>query len=119
MEGTKHDQNKVRFSMLPWGALRELAWLTMFGAEKYEKDNYLKIAPERYIDAAFRHLSEYVEDPYSRDDETNSSHLISAAWCLLAALAIHLRGPHGYQFRFDVTSIGRMKERKQSGRERA
>lgn len=59
----KQDAGKVRFSLMPWGALRAAASVFTFGARKYEENGWLKQenAEARYLDAAMRHLADHAE----------------------------------------------------------
>jgi hypothetical protein len=72
-------------------ALREIAHLLTFGAEKYGDDNWTQGAAwSRYFDALLRHLTAWWggED---KDEETGRSHLAHAGCCLLFLLAYELR----------------------------
>lgn len=53
----KETEGKVRFTFLPFDALAVVAQVLKEGAEQYGKDNWRNCTdPEKYIDAAFRHL---------------------------------------------------------------
>lgn len=89
----KYDGGKLRWSLLPLVAVREVVKVLEYGAKKYTKgdvsgaDNW-KTVPhlrERYWDAAVRHLVAWqLGEP--KDDETGLSHLAHATCCLLFLL---------------------------------
>ena len=91
-EGTKHDQDKVRWELHPWDALREIAKVWTFGAKKYDDRNWEKgFAWSRPYGALIRHITAWWEGE-NYDDETGISHLAHAGCCLLMLLTFELRG---------------------------
>ena len=56
--GTKHDNGKLKYHLIPWQVLHALAEVLTFGARRYSPNNwkYLADAEERYEDAMWRHL---------------------------------------------------------------
>lgn len=57
--GTKYDDNKLDYTLIPAYALQELARNLTEGLKKYrERDNWKKVpnAQERYLKALYRHL---------------------------------------------------------------
>jgi hypothetical protein len=56
--GRKHDTGKVRWSLVPWMAMHEVAEVLEFGAKLYGDHNWRKVANgrRRYLDAAMRHV---------------------------------------------------------------
>lgn len=57
--GTKYDDNKLDYTLIPPHALQELARNLTEGLKKYrERDNWKKVpnAQERYLKALYRHL---------------------------------------------------------------
>jgi len=57
--GTKYDQDKLQYSLVPPYALQEVAKNLTIGLKKYkERDNWKKVpeARQRYLDALYRHL---------------------------------------------------------------
>lgn len=57
--GTKYDQDKLQYSLIPPFALEQVAKNLTAGLKKYkEKDNWKKVqgAEQRYLDALYRHL---------------------------------------------------------------
>lgn len=85
--GTKHDQGKLRWSLVPWKAMHPVVRVLMAGSRKYSDDNWLVVpdAPRRYLDAALRHLTAYAGGE-AEDPETGESHLAHCACCLLFLL---------------------------------
>jgi hypothetical protein len=91
--GVKFDQDKPQWSLLPFPATTEVVKVLTVGAKKYAPDNW-KIVPnarQRYIDAAFRHMSAYAAGD-KNDAETGLSHTAHAMCCLLFLLSFDLEG---------------------------
>ena len=70
--GTKYDQDKLQYSLIPPYALEQVAKNLTVGLKKYkERNNWKKVegAEQRYLDALYRHLEAYrrgeVYDPDS------------------------------------------------------
>jgi hypothetical protein len=90
-EGVKYDQDKPQWTLVPFKALDEVVSVLTIGAKKYAPDNWKKVpnARQRYIDAAFRHMSAYAAGE-KLDSETGKNHLAHAACCLFFLLAFDL-----------------------------
>lgn len=74
----KADAGKPRLSLVPPEIIRDIARVREYGNNKYPEggpDNWKLVEPERYRDALFRHLLAYLEDPYSKDEESDIPHL--------------------------------------------
>lgn len=59
LPGTKYDQDKLQYTLIPPNALAEVARNLTIGLKKYkERDNWKKVpnAEQRYLDALYRHL---------------------------------------------------------------
>ena len=57
--GTKYDEDKLQYSLIPSHALEQIAKNLTVGLKKYkERDNWKKVqgAEQRYLDALYRHL---------------------------------------------------------------
>jgi hypothetical protein len=57
--GTKYDEDKLQYSLIPSYALEQIAKNLTVGLKKYkERDNWKKVqgAEQRYLDALYRHL---------------------------------------------------------------
>jgi hypothetical protein len=82
-EGTKQDNGKTDWTILPFAALEEVVKVLEYGAKKYSRDNWKKVTPEnRYIKAAFRHLIAYVKGE-EIDNESGLNHLAHCVASLL------------------------------------
>ena len=84
--GLKYDAGKLRYSLIPPEALRGLAEVLTFGAEKYEPNSWQEVenAEERYLDALIRHIEAY-RSGEALDPESGLHHLKHAA-CNVAFL---------------------------------
>ena len=81
--GIKHDQGKPDLTMIPYEALEEIAKVLMFGATKYDKNNWKKgISTTRLIASAMRHLGQF-NSGIDTDNESSLSHVAHAATNLL------------------------------------
>ncbi len=82
--GRKYDDGKLQWSLVPWEALEEVVEVLMFGAKKYERDNwkYVDDANRRYNDAALRHLIA-ANTGEALDPESGKHHKAHAICCLL------------------------------------
>lgn len=93
-EGKKYDKGKNRMGLVLQGfsnALWEVGRVGTFGANKYGENNwmYLDNAKNRYKDALFRHLFQYMQGK-DLDDESGIKHLSHACWNCLALLEFEL-----------------------------
>jgi hypothetical protein len=82
--GLKYDGGKIRYSLLPAGAVAEVVQVLEFGARKYAPDNWKHVpdARTRYYDASMRHIDAWWNGE-RLDAETNLPHLAHAVCCLL------------------------------------
>ena len=89
--GVKFDQDKPQWTLVPFKAFDHVVEVLTIGARKYAPDNWKKVpnARQRYIDAAFRHMSAYAGGE-KLDAETGKNHLAHAMCCLLFLLAFDL-----------------------------
>lgn len=94
--GTKLDQGKLSYTLLPFKAITEVVKVLEFGKQKYAKDNWQKVpnGKERYIDAALRHIISYIGGE-TTDPESGLHHLAHATCCLLFAIWFDLVGKKG------------------------
>ena len=74
--GPKYDDGKLRYSLIPPIALKGLAEVLTFGAEKYEPNSWQRVenAKVRYLDALYRHLEAFRSGEII-DPESNLHHL--------------------------------------------
>lgn len=82
--GRKDDSSKIRWQLLPWDQVEEVAKVMTFGARKYTPDNWKHVpnARERYFDAAIRHIRAW-QRGHKRDAQSGRPHLAHAICCLL------------------------------------
>lgn len=82
----KADHGKTRLTLVPTGIIRAIARVREYGTDKYgDPENWKRVEPERYKDAAFRHFLAYLDDPFSVDEESGLPHLWHLA-CNIAFL---------------------------------
>lgn len=100
-EGTKYDEGKIRYDLLPPEGLESVAQVLTFGAAKYEDRNWEKgIKYSRVFGALMRHLWAWW-NPFvsSKDPETGYSHLAHAGCCLFFLIAFEARGMQDFDDR--------------------
>jgi len=74
----KADAGKPRVSLVPSEIIYNIARIREYGNSKYPeggKDNWKRVDVERYMDAAYRHLLSYIDDPHGVDAESGLPHL--------------------------------------------
>ena len=82
----KKDAGKPRLTLVPTQIIEDIAYVRMYGVEKYkDPDNWKRVEVERYRDALFRHLLAYLNDPHGVDEESGLPHLSHVA-CNVAFL---------------------------------
>ena len=82
----KDDSGKRKLSLVPRKIIWDIAAIREYGNAKYgDPNNWRKVEPERYRDAAFRHFLKYLDDPHGVDDESGLPHLWHLA-CNIAFL---------------------------------
>lgn len=82
----KDDSGKRKLSLVPRKIIWDIAAIREYGNVKYgDPDNWRKVEPERYRDAAFRHFLKYLDDPNGVDEESGLPHLWHLA-CNIAFL---------------------------------
>ena len=74
-DGLKHDGGKLRLSLVPAEAIEAIGAVMTHGAEKYGKDTYKQVEPERYRDALMRHVCKWLKDPHGKDEDSGLPHL--------------------------------------------
>lgn len=82
--GRKFDGGKLEYGLLPPLALEETVRVLTFGAQKYERGNWIKVpdSKRRYFDALQRHLWAWKKGEID-DPETGMHHLAHAMCCLM------------------------------------
>ena len=72
----KADAGKPQLTLVPRRILFDIARIREYGNNKYgDPENWRTVEPQRYRDAAFRHLLAYLDDPAGVDDESGLPHL--------------------------------------------
>lgn len=72
----KNDEGKLRCSLVPRRIIWDIAAIREYGTKKYgDPENWRRVEPERYRDAAFRHFLAYLDDPGGVDAESGLPHL--------------------------------------------
>ena len=74
----KADGGKPKLSLVPTEIIFDIARVREYGCNKYPNggpNNWMLVEPERYRDAAFRHLLAYIKDPHGKDEESGLPHL--------------------------------------------
>lgn len=90
--GTKHDGQKRRYSLLPWGALGIVVDVLEHGAKKYATWNWFKVedAEARYNEAILRHTVHFQEG-FILDPDSKLPVLGHLACDALFLMAFHLK----------------------------
>jgi hypothetical protein len=90
--GVKMDHGKLRWSLLPWDAVREVVKVLEFGATKYAARNWERgMDWDRCFDASMRHKIAWWQDKEENASDSNIKHLAHEACNLLFLLAYELR----------------------------
>lgn len=77
-QSAKADAGKYRPTLVPPSAVIAIAKVRSYGIKKYAEggpDNWRRVEPERYRDAMYRHLLEYIKNPKAVDPESGLPHL--------------------------------------------
>lgn len=75
-QAAKADAGKPRLTLVPPRIIWDIAAIREFGTEKYgDAENWRKVSPQRYRDAAFRHFMAYLAGYDSVDSESGLPHL--------------------------------------------
>lgn len=92
MSGVKESHKPESYYSMPFGALREVAKVYKYGAQKYGPYNYL--GGYRYslsIDALLRHLMAWLDSEDSDVDESGFDHMAHVAWHALNLLNMNIQ----------------------------
>lgn len=101
-QGTKYDQDKLRWDLAPWDAIEGGIKVITFGAKKYKDRNWeIGISYGRVFGALMRHISDWffakMTGKNGLDPETGLSHLDHAQCCIWFLSAYEKR----LMFQFD------------------
>lgn len=89
--GYKHDEDKLRYDLVPTDALRGIVSILTFGAKKYTARNWESgMDWSRVYGALQRHLNAWWGGE-ATDSETGRSHLWHAGCCILFLIAYENR----------------------------
>lgn len=92
-QAIKADAGKPPLHLVPPEIVRDIARVREFGNKKYgESESWRRVVPERYIDAAYRHMIAFAENPVSIDEESGMPHLWHLA-CNVAFLCEMYKAP--------------------------
>lgn len=87
-QAAKWDAGKPKLSLVPSEIIRCIARVREYGNEKYgDPESWRTVEPERYRDALYRHLLDYIDDQDGRDEESGLPHLWHLA-CNAAFLCV-------------------------------
>ena len=68
-QSAKADAGKLPLTLVPTDLIRAVGAVRAYGVEKYhDPDNWKRVEPQRYRDAAFRHFLAYLDDPEGLDE---------------------------------------------------
>lgn len=80
----KEDAGKLKLTLVPRGIIRAIARIRMYGTEKYgDPENWRRVDPTRYRDAAYRHFLDYLDNPKGLDEESG----LPSLWHLACNIA--------------------------------
>ena len=102
----KADAGKLRPTLVFPSLIRAVAAVREYGVRKYgDPDNWRKVEPQRYRDAAYRHWLAYLDDPKGKDEESNLPHLWHLACNVMFLIA--LEGIHHVKAKRACVRAGR------------
>lgn len=86
-EGTKYDQGKLRYDLLPPEPIEEVVKVYTGGAAKYAPWNWAKgIKYSRVYAAQQRHIQAFWMGKVINEDDFGLHHLAHALWCVITLL---------------------------------
>lgn len=84
--GVKHDEEKLRYDLIPVRPMERVAEVYTIGARKYDDRNWEKgLQWGRVIAALERHLAAWKQGERN-DQKDGQHHLASVVWCALALM---------------------------------
>lgn len=92
MTPTKITDGKLRFDLIPWGAMEEVTKAFENGEKKYGTNNWAQgegISWMKYFAAAIRHLIAWVQGK-DKDEHSGINHLAHVCCCCLILLTYQL-----------------------------
>ncbi len=92
----KEDAGKLRLSLVPSQVIRDIAEVREYGNRKYgDSESWRRVDRKRYVDALYRHMLAFVDDPASKDEESGIEHYKHLA-CNIAFLCEMMKDGAGY-----------------------
>ncbi len=92
----KADAGKLRLSLVPSQVIRDIAEVREYGNRKYgDSESWRRVDRKRYVDALYRHMLAFVDDPASKDEESGIEHYKHLA-CNIAFLCEMMKDGAGY-----------------------
>ena len=89
--GMKYDGSKPDWSLIPLDAVEEVVKVMTFGAKKYQRNNWVKVEPERYLAALLRHLTA-IQKGEAVDRDSGLPHISHVACNAIFLTSMHLEG---------------------------
>lgn len=87
----KSDAGKIELILVPPELVEAVAVVRMYGNEKYhDPDNWKTVERDRYKNALYRHMLEYLREPYCIDYESGLPALYHAACNIAFLLALEM-----------------------------
>ena len=75
-QAAKSDAGKPRMTLVPQKIMYAIAAVREYGCQKYgDPENWRRVSPQRYRDAAFRHFMAYLAAFHGKDPESGLPHL--------------------------------------------
>ena len=71
----KHDGDKLMLELIPPETYEALGRVLTYGARKYSPESWKEVERPRYVGALLRHLTAYLKDPHSVDEESGLPHI--------------------------------------------
>ena len=88
----KADAGKLQMMLMLPEINKAVVMVREYGGTKYNShDNWKKVELSRWQNAMVRHLMEYIQDPWSRDEESGLRHIDHIA-CNLAYILENMKG---------------------------
>lgn len=74
-QAAKADAGKLELDLVPMQIVKDIAEIRMYGNRKYgNPDNWKQVEMRRYVNAMLRHMTAFVEDYNSVDEESGLEH---------------------------------------------
>lgn len=87
----KADAGKLQMMLMLPEINKAVVRVRQYGIEKYkDPDNWKRVSKSRWDNAMLRHLMEYIQDPWSRDEESGLRHIDHIA-CNLAYILENMK----------------------------